>query len=148
MSLTDQINQDIKSAMLAKDKEKLEALRAVKAALLLVSTEKGSSGEVSQEAEGKVLQKLMKQRLDAAQIFEQQGRADLAEVERKQMSYIEPYLPKAMSDEEILSIISTIITSGSYTSADFGKLMGLASKQIAGRADNKRISELIRQKLS
>lgn len=141
MSLTEQINQDIKSAMLAKDKEKLEALRAVKSSLLLLAT---SGGEVNEQAEIKVLQKLVKQRSDAAEIFKQQNRSDLADVELKQISYIEPYLPKALSDDELKKIIQTVISTGGFTSADFGKIMGQASKELAGKADNKKISEIIK----
>lgn len=144
MNLTDQINNDIKAAMLAKDKEKLEALRAVKAALIIASTEKGAGGEVSGQAEIKMLQKLVKQRQDAADIYKQQNRADLADAEMRQVSYIEPYLPKAMSDDELKANIKTIITEGGFTAADFGKIMGAATKSLAGKADNKRISEVIK----
>ncbi len=144
MNLTEHINQDIKAAMLAKDKEKLEALRAVKSSLLLLAT---SGGEVNEQAEIKVLQKLVKQRADAAEIFKQQNRTDLAEVELKQISYIEPYLPKALSDDELKKVIQAVINTGGFTSADFGKIMGLASKELAGKSDNKKISEIIKSLL-
>jgi uncharacterized protein YqeY len=144
MNLTEQINNDIKAAMLAKNKEKLESLRAVKAALIIASTEKGAGGEVSEQAEMKMLQKLVKQRQDAADIYKQQNRADLAEAEMRQVSYIEPYLPKAMSDDELKANIKAIISEGGFTAADFGKIMGAATKSLAGKADNKRISEAIK----
>ncbi len=145
MTLTDRINVDIKNAMLSKDKEKLEALRAIKAALLLASTEKGAGGEVNESAELKVLQKLVKQRSDAAEIYKQQNRADLAEVELTQISYIEPYLPAQMSDAEIKNEILTIIKEiNAVGSSDFGKVMGVATKKLSGKADNKKISEIIK----
>ena len=146
MALVDIINNDIKSAMLAKDKDKLEALRAVKAALLIA----GTSGEaVNEDTEVKLLQKLVKQRKEAAEIYQKNGRNDLADNELKQAAYIEPYLPKQMSVEEIKAQVSAIIASVNASGMkDMGKVMGLASKQLAGKADNKAVSEIVKQLLS
>lgn len=146
MALVEIINNDIKTAMLAKDKDKLEALRAVKAALLIA----GTSGEtVNEDTEVKLLQKLVKQRKEAAEIYQKNGRNDLADNELKQVSYIEPYLPKQMSIDEIKTQISAIIASVNASGMkDMGKVMGIASKQLAGKADNKAVSEIVKQLLS
>lgn len=149
MGLLETINNDLKQAMLAKEKEKLEALRGIKAALLLAATEKGSLGEVSDEAGLKSLQKLVKQRYDAAEMYKQQNRTDLADVELFQANVIEAYLPKQMSEEEITAAIKTIITSvGASSAADFGKVMGVASKQLSGKADGKKISDSVKKLLA
>jgi hypothetical protein len=150
MNLEQLINDDIKAAMLAKDKRTLEALRAVKAAILLAKTDKGSSVEGMEEGvEMKILQKLVKQRRDSADIFRQQARADLAEDELFQLSVIEKYLPAQMSEEEITKVISAVIAqSGATSIKDMGKVMGMASKQLAGKADNKIISELVKKLLN
>ena len=150
MNLEQLINDDIKAAMLAKDKPTLEALRAVKAAILLAKTDKGTSGEGMEEGvEMKILQKLVKQRRDSAEIFKQQARADLAADELFQLSVIEKYLPAQMSEEEITKVISAVITqSGATSIKDMGKVMGMASKQLAGKADNKIISELVKKLLN
>ena len=149
MSLTEQINQDIKAAMKAKEKEKLEALRAVKSALLLASTEKGAGGEVSEEAELKTLQKLVKQRKDAAEIFRKQDRADLAEPEEAQAEIIQAYLPAQMGEDEIKAVIQEIIAAtGASSPADMGKVMGQAMGRLSGKADGKVVSALTRQLLS
>jgi uncharacterized protein len=143
MTVTDKINIDIKAAMLARDKDKLEALRAVKAALLLASTEKGAEGEVSEDAEMKVLQKLVKQRKESAAIYNEQGRADLAGTELQQAEVIEAYLPEQMGEDEVRAIVQQIITqTGASTPADIGKVMGTAMKQLAGKADGKTISAI------
>jgi len=146
MSLIDTINADIKTAMLARDKEKLEALRAVKAALLIAQT----SGEtLSEDADLKLLQKLVKQRREAAEIYENNGRSDLAQTELSQVKHIEVYLPKQISLEEIKAVIAQIISDTGATSIkDMGKVMGLASKQMAGKADNKLIADIVKEKLS
>ena len=150
MNLEQLINDDIKAAMLAKDKPTLEALRAVKAAILLAKTDKGTSGEGMEEGvEMKILQKLVKQRRDSAEIFKQQARADLAADELFQLSVIEKYLPAQMSEEEITKVISAVIAqSGATSIKDIGKVMGMASKQLAGKADNKIISELVKKLLN
>jgi len=147
MSLEEKINADIKSAMLAKEKEKLEALRAVKSAILLAKSEKAGS-EVSEDTELKLLQKLVKQRKEAAEIYVNQSRQDLADVEMYQAKVIEQFLPAQMSEEEVEKIIQTIITeTGASGIKDMGKVMGTASKQLAGKADGKLISEIVKRML-
>jgi len=146
MALIDSINNDIKAAMLAKDKDKLEALRAVKAALLIANT---SGGTVNEEDEIKLLQKLVKQRKESADIYIQNNRKDLADIELKQLSYIEPYLPKQMGAEELKNEIKTIIAEINATSIkDMGKVMGIASNKLAGKADNKNISDIVKELLA
>lgn len=148
MTLTEQINADIKAAMLAKEKEKLEALRAVKSAILLAATEKGAGDEMSGDAEIKMLQKLVKQRREAADIFKGQGREDLAEVEEKQAEWISVYLPKQLSEDELRAELTAIISEvGAASMADLGKVMGVASKKLAGRADGKAISNQVKSLL-
>ncbi len=146
MELEKLINDDIKQAMLARDKEKLEALRAIKAALLLEKTGKdASSGEIPESVELKMLQKLVKQRKESALIYVEQGRQDLADQELFQSAIIEKYLPAQMSEEEVKTIISAIIIRvGAKEPKDMGKVMGAASKELAGKADNKTISGIIK----
>lgn len=147
MSLTDKINGDIKAAMLAKEKEKLAALRAIKSALLLEATKDGS-GEVSEDVANKILQKLHKQRVDAAQLYVEQNRQDLADDEVFQAGVIEEYLPKQMTEEEIMAEVKEAITSlGASSPADMGKVMGVLTKKLAGKADGKVISKLVREGL-
>ena len=148
MSLSDQINEDIKKAMLAREKDKLESLRAVKASLLLLKTQDGAGGEISEDAELKLLQKLVKQRKESAEIYRSQQRPDLADVELMQASFIEVYLPKQMDTNELRGVIAQIIADTGATSVkEMGKVMGVATKTLAGKADNKTISELIRELL-
>ncbi|MEA2105742.1 MAG: GatB/YqeY domain-containing protein [Bacteroidota bacterium] len=148
MSLQKQIDQDIKQAMLAKEKDKLVALRAIKSALLLAKTEKGSA-ELSDEAELKLLQKLVKQRKESAEIYQQQGRNDLADKELDEAKIIENYLPEPMSDEELTGLIKGIIDEvGASTMADMGKVMGIANKKLAGKAEGKAIAEKVKLLLS
>lgn len=148
MGLQDKINNDIKAAMLAREKEKLEALRAIKSALLLAGTEKGAGESISEENEIKLLQRLVKQRRESAEVYNAQGRKDLADVEIFQADIIQKYLPQQMSVEELTSEIKAIIAETGATSAkDLGKVMGLASKKLAGKADNKTVSEIARQLL-
>jgi uncharacterized protein len=148
MSLTTQIDQDIKQAMLAKQPERLQALRAIKSALLLAKTEKGAAEEMTEEAEIKVLQKLVKQRKESADIYKTQNREDLYEIEMQEMRVIEPYLPQQMTRFEIEGYIQDLMTRIGATSAqDMGRIMGLASKELAGKADGKTISEVVRQLL-
>ncbi len=148
MSLENKINQDIKDAMRAKNKEKLESLRAIKAALLLEKTQKGGADEISGEAEMKILQKLVKQRKDSAQIYTEQSRTDLAEKELSEAKIIEAYLPEQMSDEELTSIIKNIIEEvGAKSMADMGKVMGRASKELAGKAEGKAIADKVKSLL-
>jgi uncharacterized protein len=148
MSLELKINEEIKQAMLAKNKELLEALRAVKSALLLAKSEKGGDGVVSEDAEIKILQKLVKQRRETAEIYAAQNRKDLADAEIFQADVIQKYLPEQMSDEELTQIIKDIISETGATSVkDMGKVMGLAAKKLAGKADNKTVSEKVKQLL-
>ncbi|RZA03362.1 MAG: GatB/YqeY domain-containing protein [Sphingobacteriaceae bacterium] len=148
MSLITQIDQDIKQAMLAKQPERLQALRSIKSALLLAKTEKGAAEELTEEAEIKVLQKLVKQRKESADIYKTQNREDLYEIEMQEMRVIEPYLPQQMTRFEIEGYIQDLMTRIGATSAqDMGRIMGLASKELAGKADGKTISEVVRQLL-
>lgn len=149
MSLFEQINQDIKAAMKAKDKEKLEALRAVKAAFLLAKTEKGAQEELSPEKEIAVIQKLVKQRNDSADIYNQNDRAELAEKEMKEAEFIAVYLPQQMTEDEIKAELAIIIEqTGASSMKDMGKVMGIASKQLAGKADGKLISVCVKALLA
>jgi len=149
MSLEKLINDDIKAAMLAKDKRKLEALRAVKAAILLAKTDKGTAGDLEEDAEMKILQRLVKQRRDSAEIYKQQNRPELAEEEAFQLSVIEKYLPAQMSVEGAKKVINEIIAqTGAASIKDMGKVMGIATKQLAGKADNKLISALVKELLN
>lgn len=149
MSLLDKVNADIKAAMLAKEKEKLEAIRAIKTAILVALTEKGASDTLSEEAEIKLLQKQVKQRRETADIYNQQNRADLAAKETFEADIIETYLPKQMSAEEIEAALTAIITQvGAKAPSDMGKVMGVASKQLAGKADGRIISETVKRLLA
>lgn len=146
MALEEKINSDIKTAMLARDAAKLEALRAVKSAILLLKT---SAEGYNDDTELKALQKMAKQRKETAEIYITQNRKDLADVELFQAGIIEAYLPKQMSSEEIKSEISKIIIAvGASSAADMGKVMGIASKQLAGKADGKIISAIVKELLS
>jgi len=148
MSLEKAINDDIKTAMLARDKKKLEALRAVKAAILLAKTDKGSEGGISDNAEMKILQKLVKQRKDSADLYQSQGRTDLVEEENFQLSVIEKYLPEQMSEDEIRQHIQDIIKeTGVDSMKDMGRVMEMASKKLAGKTDNKLISSIVKEQL-
>lgn len=146
MALEEQINTDIKTAMLARDAAKLEALRAVKSAILLLKT---SPEGYTDDTELKALQKMVKQRKETAEIYKTQSRGELADVELFQANIIESYLPKQMSEETIKSEITKIISSvGATSPADMGKVMGVASKQLAGKADGKIISGIVKELLS
>ncbi|RAW03084.1 GatB/YqeY domain-containing protein [Pseudochryseolinea flava] len=149
MSLKQQIDGDIKKAMLAKNKEELEALRAIKSMILLAETEKGVSAEITADAENKLLMKAAKQRKESADIFSQQGRNDLAERENQQLEIISRYLPKQMSNEELEVALKALIAEvGAKGPQDMGKVMGNASKKFAGQADGKLISELVKKLLT
>ena len=146
--LINQIDQDIKQAMLAKQPERLRALRAIKAALLLAKTEKGAAEDLSPEAEIKVLQKLVKQRKESADIYKAQNREDLFKIEMEEMKVIEPYLPQQMSRFEIEGYLQELISRVGATSvSDMGKVMGIANKELAGQADGRTISEVVKQLL-
>jgi len=149
MSLINQIDQDIKQAMLAKEPDRLRGLRAVKAALLLARTEKGAGEELDKDTEIKVLQKLIKQRKESAEIYKTQNREDLYDIEMQEMEVIEPYLPKQMSAEEIEVYLKELIGRVGATSVkDMGKVMGAANKELAGKADGRTISEVVKKLLS
>ncbi|MDR6940619.1 GatB/YqeY domain-containing protein [Mucilaginibacter pocheonensis] len=148
MSLINQIDQDIKLAMLAKQPDRLRGLRAIKSALLLAKTEKGAAEELTAEAEIKVLQKLIKQRKESADIYKTQNREDLYEIEMEEMQVIEPYLPQQMTRFEIEGYLQELISRiGATSVSDMGKVMGAANKELAGKADGKTISEVVRQLL-
>lgn len=149
MSLENQINEKIKEAMKAKDKDRLNALRAIKSAILLAHTEKGAADTLSEDIELKILQKLHKQRKESYEIFVQQNREDLAAEELAQMRVIEEFLPKPLTEEELYDEVSKLIQElGASSPADFGKVMGVASKKLAGRADGKAISEAVKKLLN
>lgn len=148
MNFTEKINQDIKNAMLAKEKERLAVLRDIKSKLLLEATS-GAGGELSEEAANKIVIKLHKQRMETYQIYVDQGRSDLAEEELFQAKVLEDYLPKMMSDDEVRAIIAAKITEvGASGPQDMGKVMGPVSGQLAGKADGKRVSELVKEALA
>ncbi len=149
MSLKQQIDTDIKNAMLARNKEELEALRSIKSLILLAETEKGTVAEVSSDVENKLLMKAAKQRKESADIFQQQGRKDLADKELVQLEVINRYLPKQLSEGEIEVAIKKIIEQvGAKGPQDMGKVMGTATKSLAGQADGKVISELVKKLLA
>lgn len=140
---------EMKSAMKAKDSVALESLRAIKSAILLANTEKGSGAGISEEDEIKLVQKLVKQRKDSAAIFTEQGRNDLAEPELAQVAIIEKFLPEQLSEEEIEKVVvQTIDAIGASGMQDMGKVMGMVSKELAGQADGKTISTIVKSKLS
>ncbi|WP_026452574.1 GatB/YqeY domain-containing protein [Aequorivita capsosiphonis] len=149
MSLQEKVMEAMKAAMKAKDTQSLEALRSVKSALLLAQTESGSKVELSEEDEIKLLQKQVKQRRDSAAIYTDQNRADLAEPELAQAKVIEQFLPEQLSTEEVSKLIEEIIAeTGASSMADMGKVMGLASAKLAGKADGKTISTVVKSMLS
>lgn len=143
------IDQEIKQAMLAKDQAKLRGLRAIKAALLLARTEKGSSEEITEEAELKILQKLIKQRKESADIYHGQGRADLSQIEEEEIEVISAYMPKQLDRAEIEAVIADIIQRTGATSVkEMGKVMGAANQELAGKADGKLIAEIVKTQLA
>ena len=149
MSLQATINEEIKNAMRAKDTLALEALRAVKSAILLALTEGGSKESLTEDDEIKLLQKLVKQRKDSATIYTQQGREDLAEPEVKQAAIIEKFLPKQLSEDEVEATVQALIAENGFAGmASMGQLMGLASKKLAGQADGKTISTIVKKLLT
>ena len=148
MRLEEKIQQDIKAAMLAKEREKLESLRAIKAAILLAKTADGSES-VADDALVKIIQKLVKQRKETAVIYKEQNRPELVEKELMEASYMEVYLPKQLSEEELTAEIKKIIAEVGATSAkEMGKVMGVASKALAGKADGRAISTIVKSLLS
>ena len=148
MSLLKKIDNDIKFAMKSKDALSLESLRAVKSSILLFKTKSGSSTDLSDQDEIKILQKLVKQRKDSAEIYKNQNRLELCDTELNQARIIESYLPKQLSLSEVSIIIDKIIIKLNASSMkDMGKVMGLASKELSGKSDGKTISEIVRKKL-
>lgn len=148
MSLEEKIMEDLKVAMKAQDKASMRGLRAVKSALLLLKTD-GSGKEITPEREIQLLQKLVKQRRESIAIFEKENRTDLADVEKEEVAVIEKYLPEALSEEELEKFIqSLILSSGASSVKDMGKVIGLASKELAGKADGRAISDMVKKCLA
>jgi hypothetical protein len=149
MSLKTTIEQEIKSAMKAKDQASLRALRAIKSAILLMETEEGRSGDISADEEMKLLMKQAKQRKDSIEQFRANGRDDLAQTEQEELEVIERFLPKALSTEELTARIQEIISRvGASSVKEMGKVMGVASKELAGLADNKAVSDVVKSLLN
>jgi uncharacterized protein len=149
MNLEQKIMADMKDAMKAKDEAALRSLRAIKAAIIIAKTAEGAGGELKEEDESKLLQKLVKQRKDSLEIYQQQNREDLAQKEREEIAVIEKFLPAQMSAEELKAEVSAIISQvGATSPADMGKVMGVATKQLAGKADGKAISAAVKELLS
>lgn len=149
MSLQTKVMDALKEAMKAKDTIALESLRAIKSAILLAKTEAGAAAELAEEEELKLLQKLVKQRKDSAALYAQQGRSDLAEPELAQVAVIEKFLPKQLSEAEVTEAVKAIIAEVGATSAkDMGKVMGVATKQLAGKTDGKVISAIVKSLLA
>ena len=148
MALFDQINEDIKAAMKNREKEKLEALRNIKKVMLEVKTSKGAGSELSDEESLKIIAKLAKQGKDSAQIYQEQGRADLYEQEMLQVTVFETYLPEKITGEKLVAAIKEVIAeTGASSIKDMGKVMGIASKKLAGKAEGKEISEVVKSLL-
>jgi uncharacterized protein YqeY len=148
MNLEQKVMAEMKDAMKSKNESLLRGLRAIKAEIIKAKTEPGAGGEIDEATELKFLQKMMKQRKDSLEIFEKQGRNDLAEKEREEMQVIERFLPKQLSEEEIRHIVSGIIkNTGAASQADMGKVMGAATKELAGKADGKTISAIVKELL-
>jgi uncharacterized protein YqeY len=149
MSLELTVNENMKKAMLAKDEVGLRALRAIKAAVLLAKTAEGATATLSEDAEIKLLQKLVKQRKDSLEIFERQNRMDLAQKEKEELEVIERFLPKQMSEEEIRTVVAEIVKQTGVTNiSGLGQVMGVATKQLAGKADGKVISAIVKELLA
>jgi uncharacterized protein YqeY len=149
MGLKSKIEEGIKKAMLARDQDSLRALRGIKSMILLAETEKGAKEELTEDAEIKLLSKAAKQRRDSAEIFGKENRTDLQDNELKELAIIEAFLPKQLSDDELVAFLKEIIEKvGAKSAAEIGKVMGVASKELAGKADGKKISELAKSLLS
>ncbi len=149
MSLFEKINADIKTAMLAKEKEKLESLRAIKAEFLMAKTEKGNDGELSEDKALKIIQKLVKQRKDSAEIYKNNNREELYAKEIAESKIIEQYLPAQMSEDEIAVEIKSIISQvGATGPQDMGKVMGIASKKLSGKAEGRVIAQKVKELLA
>ncbi|MBN9298712.1 MAG: GatB/YqeY domain-containing protein [Filimonas sp.] len=148
MSLEQKIMVELKEAMKAKDEPVLRGLRAIKAEIIKAKTEPGANGAISEDGELKLLQKLVKQRKDSLEIFQQQNRADLAQKEQEEISVIEKFLPKQLSEAELKEAVAAVIAElGATSPADMGKVMGTVSKKLAGQADGKAISAVVKELL-
>lgn len=149
MSLKNQIEGDLKKAMLEKKKDELRALRAIKSMILLAQTEKGGNTDLTPESEIKILQKAVKQRTDSIELYRSQNRDDLADAEQAEVDVIKKYLPEQLSEDELKKIISQIVDqTGAAGMKDMGKVMGLANQQLAGKADGKTIAQIVKSILS
>jgi uncharacterized protein YqeY len=149
MSLEQNIMAEMKDAMKSKNEAVLRSLRAIKAEIIKAKTEPGAGGQISEDTELKMLQKMVKQRKDSLEIFQQQNRTDLAQKEQEEIAVIEKFLPKQLSDAEIKEALSKIIAEvGATSPADMGKVMGVATRQLAGKADGKAISAAVKELLS
>jgi len=149
MSLEEKVMAELKTAMLAKDEKGLRGLRAIKSAIINAKTAEGAGGKINEADETKLLQKLVKQRKDSLEIYEKQNREDLASKEREEIEVIEKFLPKQMDEAELKTVISKIIEqSGASSPADMGKVMGIANKQLAAKADGKTIAAIVKQMLN
>jgi uncharacterized protein len=148
MKISERIDSDIRAAMLARDKVKLEAIRAIKAAILMAKTDKGASDSLTDETEFKILRKLISQREEAALIYKEQNRPELYEKEVSEAGYISAYLPAMMSEEDVVTELKKMLSGlGQVTPAEFGKVMGMASKMLAGKAENKVIAAKLKELL-
>ena len=149
MSLEQEIMTQLKAAMLAKDEAALRSLRAIKAAILLAKTAEGAAGEMTADAEIKLLQKMVKQRKDSLEIFQQQNRPELAQKEQEEIAVIEKFLPQQLSEGEVRTFIAEIITrTGASSPADMGKVMGVATKELSGKAEGKLVASLVKELLA
>jgi uncharacterized protein YqeY len=149
MNLEQKVMGDLKTAMLAKDEKSLRSLRAIKAAIILAKTAEGAGGVLKDEDEIKILQKLVKQRKDSLDIYQKQNRADLAQKEQEEIEVIEKFLPKQLGTDELKNILSEVIRElGASSPADMGKVMGVATKRLAGQADGKTIGALVKELLT
>lgn len=149
MSLEQKIMTELKTAMLAKDEKSVRSLRAIKAAIIVAKTAEGAKGEIGEADELKLLQKMVKQRKDSLEIFTQQGRPELAAKEQEEIEIIERFLPKQMGEGELRQAVQAIISeTGATSPADMGKVMGIANKQLAGKADGKTISAMVKEMLN
>jgi uncharacterized protein YqeY len=149
MTLEEQINTDLKAAMMAKDEVRLRGVRAIKSAIIIAKTEKGANGVISPEKEVQMLQKLVKQRRDSITEFEKANRTDLIAKEQEEVAVIEKYLPAMMSEDEVREVVkAAIATTGATTQKEMGKVIGVVSKQLAGKADNKMIADTVKSLLN
>ena len=149
MSLELTVNENMKKAMLAKDEAALRSLRAIKAAILLAKTAEGATGDLSEEAEIKLLQKMVKQRKDSLEIFQQQSRPELAQKESEEIAVIEKFLPRQLDEAALRTILKEMMGRvGAVSAADMGKVMGVANKELAGKADGKTIASIVKELLS